>query len=89
MAINTAPPKPKPSGDAGITGLCACTMKALQPIAHMDPEWAFEDRGEYTQTQPFIFVPEPTRPSALQRIEFGVDDAAECTGRGPNTLDIA
>lgn len=37
------PPKKPPTGDAGIVGLCAVTMRALQPVAHMDPSWTPEE----------------------------------------------
>jgi len=38
------PPQQKKSkGDAGIIGLANVTMKALAPVAHMDPEWGLEE----------------------------------------------
>lgn len=43
LLLAAAPPKKPPSGDAGITGLCAVTTRALTPVAHMDPEWTLED----------------------------------------------
>jgi hypothetical protein len=31
------------TGDAGITGLNSCVLKALTPVVHTDPEWTLED----------------------------------------------
>lgn len=42
-AAQSTPQKKPPTGDAGITGMCAVTTKALAPVAHMDPEWTLEE----------------------------------------------